>query len=164
MPNVSVRWPFASTGRAGEMRRGLVGPRRPRQALSASGLPAANRLAPGCLFPGAGRGWYRCADRREERAEPTRGEERPRAQRRYVNAEDVEAIEQVGPGFLLLGERAELATGGRDRSRIGAEGTTAAQSLELSLLQPVPLFRPKREGGRRPHGRAPGWRVEAVAA
>jgi len=63
-----------------------------------------------------------------------------------VNAEDVEAIEQVGPEFLLLDERAELATGGRDRSRIRAEGTTAAQSLELSLLQPVPLFRPKREG------------------
>src|SRR5438874_605576 len=63
------------------------------------------------------------------------------AQRRHVNRENVQPVEEVLPEFLLPDERRQVAVRGRDEPRVRAKRAGAAQPLELALLQHTKKFR-----------------------
>ena len=56
-------------------------------------------------------------------------------ERRHMDWEHVQTVEEVLPELLLVGKRRQVAIGRRDETRVGAQRARAAEPLELALLE-----------------------------
>ena len=55
-------------------------------------------------------------------------------QRRHANRKNIQPVKQILAEFLFIDHRPEVAIGGRDQTRIAANGAGSAQAFKLAFL------------------------------